>query len=488
MAVYLTASRQGTVKMCETCCQIYRTDQGFDHKEIPNAREKQCGMCERPHQRKCLFEVPPTPLCAEHANAHASHSAFIFDSSKLPEINTVEDRNEFVARFSSVATVLQELKNQVTDAREFRQSLSQEIDCVIEFIQKKKCELLNSIDQKISWIEGELRKIKKLKWKLHPIPYNNVELVATSVGQQQYAKMLLVFSYWKQVEDSVIPAFERSCGFQINTDLFAASELVGSCSELSALPNSVFGHYLPTILQNSVKKWYISFPSVLAVETFKSMEKISISSRFCIDSFCDFLITGGDSTKQALKLYSNSLTISQFPDMIARRGNHGMVFLQETLYVFGGFDGSELANCEKMTLAGLTWTDISKMRRARAGFTPCVHFTSIYIIGGVHRNDAELFDTISEKFKSMRWELPDALPTIAIAINDCVYAFQGRNLYKFESKDRRPQLLGACPDLVYRSRIAPVRNRQSWYFFASQEGKEVLLQFHQRTERLTVVN
>jgi len=127
------------------------------------------------------------------------------------------------------------------------------------------------------------------------------------------------------------------------------------------------------------------------------------------------LCLGADSPSSAVySLDLLSFQLSALPGLLAPVRYPGVAKMRSHIYLFGGNDGQvALRTCAKMSLADQIWTGIRSMVHPRAGFTPCLFRSLLYLVSAAKAAEKtiETFNSESEIFTVLSISLPPLLKT-----------------------------------------------------------------------------
>ena len=450
-----------------------------------------CAHCERPYVKQCCCEFPPVKVCDNHGEEHEGEMHCCFASGQIPKITTAKDCELFIHRKISVEKMRFVLSDQLSNALNFKEAFSTDMDSLIIALTDKKTDLLAKIDYEISlFIQKKTEfevKLNQFLTDLTMEPQNNIEMMTISTVSNQFKDDLQFFVCYQSVKSAVLAEIEGNFTFKFDDFWFKPEKTIENQFEIDTfLPNGEFGYYIPIFFEKWLQKRFISPEK--SVFPLHPLENLTEDSRFCLDSNSNLLITGGNLQKtQSFRLNLKTKAISPLPNMNFRRGNHGMVYFSGKIYVFGGFDGeNELADSEKLIIGEERWGNIGKMTKKRCGFTPCTAGNTVFIVGGVLQTSCEVFSVISDKFKSVSWKLPSNLPAIAVKVGNSLHIFQENKRFTVNLDGGPVVAAGTVLKMVYRSRVGPVLFRNQWFFLAGMENNEVLVTFDVSSLTLTV--
>lgn len=136
----------------------------------------------------------------------------------------------------------------------------------------------------------------------------------------------------------------------------------------------------------------------------------------------------GTSERQCVHVNTASGQVMDLPSLTSGRSNPGIVYSEEFVYLFGGFQSggnTKLTSGEKLALRTQTWTEFrDKMQTVRYQFSPCEHQRKIYLAGGWDTQGVEIFDIQTERFSALKMTLPKPFGTTAIAHNNDLLILQ----------------------------------------------------------------
>ena len=118
-----------------------------------------------------------------------------------------------------------------------------------------------------------------------------------------------------------------------------------------------------------------------------------------------WLCVGGQPASNAVhSLNLSSIKLTALPHLLAQRCGAGIAKDAESVYVFGGWNSSCLAqtSCEKYR--DRVWQALPKMNHARWSFTPCAYKGLIYL--ACPASPVESFSPPTEKFTLLNLVLP----------------------------------------------------------------------------------
>lgn len=168
-------------------------------------------------------------------------------------------------------------------------------------------------------------------------------------------------------------------------------------------------------------------------------DKDSINLNIDCQSVCslttdgNLFITGGSNSKNCFIFDINDKKIEQVQDMSTVRAHHAAVSLGDFVYVIGGLTAQGVTGtCERFDLMQKTWQSIGDLIHPREKHSACVYRGRIFVAGGVQINTLEVFNTVSNKFSTLRTILPMPGPCLMFPVEDFMIIFHGNNISSFD--------------------------------------------------------
>jgi hypothetical protein len=134
-------------------------------------------------------------------------------------------------------------------------------------------------------------------------------------------------------------------------------------------------------------------------------------SSYTFKSYCcwsempggSLLITGGDCSKEVVRIDVVTFEVSRLRDMLTPRKGHAAVYHTQHLYVLGGCNRSYLSECERYVCAENRWEALPPLPRACYNTSGVVVESSLYALGGRDKSDLDLVQKLS--LESLAWEI-----------------------------------------------------------------------------------
>ena len=120
-----------------------------------------------------------------------------------------------------------------------------------------------------------------------------------------------------------------------------------------------------------------------------------------VDSGSVLCVGGTIPTSQAhVVLFKRGTVLSLAPCPVSL-SHPGLILHDNSVYVFGG-SPPENRNCEQLCFPSPRWRSLRPMTQPRSHFSPCAFRQYIYLTDLLNSSRIEAFDTVSEKYKSVK--------------------------------------------------------------------------------------
>ncbi|CAN0009206.1 unnamed protein product, partial [Phaeothamnion confervicola] len=155
-----------------------------------------------------------------------------------------------------------------------------------------------------------------------------------------------------------------------------------------------------------------------------------------------YVFAGFDGTQRVNDFFEFSFATKQWAPVQASAGvapsprhSHAAVVYGNSMFVFGGYDGSYRSDFHEFDLESRVWTAVGaagRVPRARYRATCVVHGTCLYLFGGHdgtrHLNDVHVFDFEPRVWVTLNTEGPPPIPRdshVAVIHGKSMYVFGG---------------------------------------------------------------
>ena len=114
-----------------------------------------------------------------------------------------------------------------------------------------------------------------------------------------------------------------------------------------------------------------------------------------------------------------------------------------------------LKTAERFDLQTRKWQSIPAMTVARHSFTPCVHSSRIYLVGGNSEGLSELFDPYTKEYSPLSLRVKPG-SALTVAKDNCLYVFSSYLFQQWDMRDGKVtqkyhwlhSMLCSCPPIV----------------------------------------
>jgi hypothetical protein len=205
---------------------------------------------------------------------------------------------------------------------------------------------------------------------------------------------------------------------------------------------------------------------------FTHQERLFPKSAWCISEDDKLFITGGfDGTARksvvVFNLKSNKNEKVMF--MNQPRFNHSAVSCGKNVYVFAGFCGKPLKNCEKFCLVKKNWKKIGNLAVAREKCAVCVHFNLIYIFGGNGVESVEMYSPYKKKFILLSMRLSSPGKCVAFGYDDKIFILQKDRVFLAETPKNCIKEIDKIKNGEWWTPCEPFVTTDFAYFFYGEE-------------------
>lgn len=176
----------------------------------------------------------------------------------------------------------------------------------------------------------------------------------------------------------------------------------------------------------------------------------------------------GSEERQCVLVNTTSGQITDLPSLTSGRSNPGIVYSDNFLYLFGGFQSggdSKPKSGEKFALRTQVWTEFQdKMQSVRYQFSPCEYQRKIYLAGGWETTGVELFDIQTERFSALKLTLPKPFGTTALVNNNDLIILQDSVCIRWRIGSTNPATSTPIGLSVKDSNVCPqVQSGKAYY-------------------------
>jgi hypothetical protein len=209
-------------------------------------------------------------------------------------------------------------------------------------------------------------------------------------------------------------------------------------SQAAASPSSYV--YVPFSRGRLLAKWRSDHTQLDKVVCSRSLDFTNLTVSIVLPDG-NMICCGGRDQQECRVSYINTTSgdVVFLPEMPTARGNPGIAYVNNILFVFGGFiDGGRHHDTgEKLDIQAKQWTKLrNRMANTRFQFTPFAYMRTIYIAGGWHTTAVEAFDIPSEAFSTLPLVLPKPFGTICLVYNNELIVLQDQRIIRWPLSSR----------------------------------------------------
>ena len=152
----------------------------------------------------------------------------------------------------------------------------------------------------------------------------------------------------------------------------------------------------------------------------------SLDTKVRQNTLVSLIVAGGGKSR---------VSVQQEPDMLYRRGGHGMAGVGGRVLVCGGVGGDTdipLASIEVFDLGTRTWTRLTDMPEASWSFGLIPTATAVFVLGGITRYlSSDVSPTLSDTVSVFDWQTRqwNPLPRLPMPLCNIQAAYRGGSLW-----------------------------------------------------------
>lgn len=145
------------------------------------------------------------------------------------------------------------------------------------------------------------------------------------------------------------------------------------------------------------------------------------------------IITGGDGKNSTFIFNIFEKTIEKSESMLCCRYNHAAVTLGDFVYVIGGKNENFcLKSCERFDFVNKNWQRVGDLVTARDKHSACVYRGRIFVSGGDGIDTLEVYNTVANKFTTLRTVLSIPGCSLMFSIEDFMIIFHDKSVSTFD--------------------------------------------------------
>jgi hypothetical protein len=247
-----------------------------------------------------------------------------------------------------------------------------ELDAFKANVLDSKVRLIKYIEEEVDIILEDISLLEdKIKSDIDYIsqsPYKNSSFAARGLSFYRSNYDFPISSKIVNCELDITPVFTAISSMYS----FSMNSLHDSVVYLKPDSNQLSTYNIPTKLISTA---FISTSTPFLPQS----SYISISNNLLF--LCGGISSKGYSDSSAI-INTETSTCTQLPPMHFKRARPGLCILNNSIYIFGGYNGSYLKSSEKFDISTQSWEILPDMLEARAAVVACSVGSSIYLTGG----------------------------------------------------------------------------------------------------------
>jgi hypothetical protein len=145
------------------------------------------------------------------------------------------------------------------------------------------------------------------------------------------------------------------------------------------------------------------------------------------------IITGGQGKNSTFIFNIFEKTIEKSECMLCCRYNHAAVTLGDFVYVIGGKNENFcLKSCERFDFVNKNWQRVGDLVTSRDKHSACVYRGRIFVSGGDGIDTLEVYNTVANKFTTLRTVLSIPGCSLMFSIEDFMIIFHDKSVSTFD--------------------------------------------------------
>ena len=148
-----------------------------------------------------------------------------------------------------------------------------------------------------------------------------------------------------------------------------------------------------------------------------------------------------------------TMNFKVLPNMNYPRALAAVAYLDNCIYVFGGYAGSNINTCEKFDFANNKWEELPKMQVARSAFNIAIQGKILYMSGDSDRLDA--FDTEKNEYIKVNIPVPQASYSTLVSLYKDLILLQNDSAFEVNLTTSRTRRLSTIPQGKWWSSFVP---------------------------------
>ena len=391
---------ESPASLCRRCLQGHLEA----HQSVPplpmfNPENVLCQLCKRsPSDLVCPCALPPTALCRDCLSSHIAkmpeelHTCLPVQA--LPYIRSLRYSKDLNDRKDRIATAKTAFKRNEDRLNEAEATIESTFKSVYESLTEQELKLRRSVmSARETLMQMQRDSLGLIEGRVFDTAFAPADPVST----------VILTSNKLETDLDLISVVTQSIATPDLTEFLTVTVTVPENPE-----------YVPQCLAKVSPLNVRLFDCV--TESWR--EGLSLSSSVDCDNGTPVCFTDAKTlfvcgrfrptTASACFLDLNSGAVTVTNKMREKRGQHGLIHVNGTVYVFGGFTDRKvyLASCEKYDISQRAWFPLPSLANEKNSFTPVLHTTKIYLTSGRIPPTTEVFDIATETIAPFPVSLP----------------------------------------------------------------------------------
>ena len=396
---------------CKSCIKTHVTSSfNLTHviTDLSDPQPIDCEFCGDKPILKCHCSLPPTLFCSACFSSHNEHKKesshrieYIFDTLNFSgQFPLLQDR------VKRIQYLREKIHENLYGISEFEKNLEFEKETLKNMIENRYRELDQNIEKAESYLGQVTADLEACK--------RDPDASETTVMQKHNfqiskAKQLRLFEADLDVEPS-LAALKTFATINLKLENFKSDPRIF--------------YFKPRTREFSVidlKNWSQSkkpFPKSVGLKDNGSWCELPNSSIF----YCGG-VQAQTFSAEAYIIEPLNFSIVRLPDMIQPRALCALTCFKRSVYVFGGYSGTNLNICEKFELKREAWSQIASMPIARSAFSVVQYKGCFYMTGD--SKDIDKYNPKTDSFETFTDVLPESSAYSTLAcVDNSLFVFQ----------------------------------------------------------------
>ena len=196
------------------------------------------------------------------------------------------------------------------------------------------------------------------------------------------------------------------------------------------------------------------------------------SGSWCEGPSKQLIFVGGYTSKgfsnEVMLIDPISLSFRMIPNMKTARAMSAICYYNNELFVFGGYNGTNMNLCEKFSFIHNRWIDLPPMPVARSAFNIAESGGILYMSGDSKRLDA--FNPVTGVYVENEAILTESSYSSLVAFKDNLILIQNESIYSIDLNNFLVKKIAAAPSGKWWSCFPPYVTSNSIVFSRADDG------------------